>query len=85
MNTKVATSKFAAATLAVLIGTSFAMPAFAQQGQPALGAKAAEQAAPKATDKAAPKVQQGADKDKADGKAKSDKAKGAPAKIDKKG
>jgi hypothetical protein len=83
MNTKVATSKFAAATLAVLIGTSFAMPAFAQQGQPALGAKAAEQAAPKATDKAAPKVQQGADK--ADGKAKSDKAKGAPAKIDKKG
>jgi hypothetical protein len=77
MNTKVATSKFAAATLAVLIGTSFAMPAFAQQGQPALGAKAAEQAAPK--------VQQGADKAKADSKAKSDKAKVAPAKTDKKG
>jgi len=79
------TNTFAAAALAALIGTSFALPAFAQQGQPSLGAKAAEQATPKATDKAAPKVQQGADKAKADSKAKSDKAKAAPAKTDKKG
>ena len=73
------TNKFAAAALAAVISASFVAPAFAQQGQPSLGAKAAEQAAPKATDKATPKVQQGADK------AKADKTKAAPAKTDKKG
>ena len=75
------TSKFAAAALAAVISASFVAPAFAQQGQPALGAKAAEQAAPKAADKAATKVQQGGDKAKGDAA----KTKDAVKKTDKKG
>lgn len=73
------TTKFTAAVLATLIGVGLTAPAFAQQGQPSLGAKAAEQAAPKAADKAATKVQHGSDK------AKADKAKDAVKKTDKKG
>lgn len=75
MNTKVATSKFAAAALAALIGTGFVAPAFAADpAQPA--GKAVTQTAPKAKHDAM----------KADGKAKHDqtaKHKADGAKLDK--
>jgi uncharacterized protein (DUF2147 family) len=47
MISKVASHKFAAATLAVLIGSSFTLPAFAADTM-APASKAAEQTAPKA-------------------------------------
>ncbi len=75
MISKIATNKFAAAALAVLIGSSFALPAFA--ADPA-------QPAGKTVTKAAPAKK--ADAMKADGKAKHDQAakhKADGAKIDK--